>query len=283
MTASLAVSAFLALVLIGALVPGAGGMVMVAAAGAIAVTGVLLFAQARIGAQRVPRVAEFDGVVLERWTWVQKGDESADVTCYGVALDDGQQDQAWAFTVDRGSYARLVPGTLVHATVSPRRNKLIKAAVTGAPQVPPQVAAAQAAKLPLKARLIRADEAARVLGVTEKELQCYLLGVSCIWKRAEGRGSITITAGRRALLARHAERHGRPQPRQDGVERWLVGKRSVVLRRDATVVKIILSGKPAMDQAAALAWLADRAAERLAASPGDELLSEDEWAPTPEG
>ena len=38
-----------------------------------------------------------------------------------------------------------------------------------------------------------------------------------------------------------------------------------------------------MDRAAALAWLADLAAERLAAAPGDELLSEDEWAPTPEG
>ena len=38
-----------------------------------------------------------------------------------------------------------------------------------------------------------------------------------------------------------------------------------------------------MDRAAALAWLADLAAERLAVAPGDELLSEDEWAPTPEG
>ena len=281
--ASLAVSGFLAFVLIGALVPGASGMIMVAVAGAIAVTGVLLFARARIGAQHLPRVVEFDGVVLERWTWVQKGDEGSDTTCYGVALDDGQQDQAWTFTVDPGNYARLVPGTLVHATVSPRRNKLISATVTGAPQVPPEVAAAQTAKLPLKARLIRADEAARVLGVTEKQLQCYLAGVSCIWRRAEDRASITITAGRRALLARHAERHGRPQPRQDGVECWFVGKRSVVLRRDTTVAKIILSGRPAMDRAAALAWLADRAAERLAVAPGDELLSEDEWAPTPVG
>jgi len=62
-----------------------------------------------------------------------------------------------------------------------------------------------------------------------------------------------------------------------------VGKRSVVLRRDTTVAKIILSGRPAMDRAAALAWLADLAAERLAVAPGDEFLSEDEWAPTPVG
>jgi hypothetical protein len=281
--ASLAVPAFGALVLIGVLVPGAGGMAMVAVAGAIAVTGVLLFARARIGAQNLPRTVEFDGVVLERWTWLQKGDEGGDTTCYAVALDDGQQDQAWAFTVDHGHYARLVPGALVHATASPRRNKLITVTVTGTPQVRPQVAAAQAAKLPLRARLVRADEAARVLGVPEQELQRYLLGMSCIWRQAEGRGSITITAGRRAMLARHAERHGWPQPRQDGVECWLVGKRSVVLRRDAMVVKIILSGESALDWAAALAWLADRAAERLAAAPGDEVLSEDEWAPVPEG
>ena len=61
-----------------------------------------------------------------------------------------------------------------------------------------------------------------------------------------------------------------------------MGKRSVVLRRDAMVVKIILSGKSVADWAVALAWLADRVAERLAAAPGDEVLSEDEWAPVPE-
>jgi hypothetical protein len=221
-------------------------------------------------------------VVLERWTWVQKGDEGSDTTCHAVALDDGQQNQAWAFTVDYGVYARLVPGTLVHATVNPRRNRLVAADVTGTPQLPPHVAAAQAAKQPLRARLIKADEAARVLGVPQKEVQRYLLGVSCIWKRAKGRGSITITAGRRAMLARHAERNGRPLAPRDGVERWLVGDRSVVLRRGTMVVKIILSGHLGLDQAEALAWLTDLATERLAAAPGDEALSEDEWTPTPD-
>jgi hypothetical protein len=37
-------------------------------------------------------------------------------------------------------------------------------------------AAAQAAKQPLRARMVKADEAARVLGVPEKQVQCYLLG-----------------------------------------------------------------------------------------------------------
>jgi hypothetical protein len=281
--AGLTVSFFSALLLIGGLVVhGFDGAVLVAVGVAGLIGGVVLLRRAKLADQQLPSTAEFDGVVLERWTWVQKGDEGGDTTCYGVALDDGQQEQAWAFTVDHGVYARLVPGALVHATVNPRRNRLIAAAVTGTPQLPPQVAAAQAARQPLRARLVKADEAARVLGVPEKEVQRYLLGVSCIWKRAKGRGSITITAGRRAMLARHAERTGRPLPHQDGVERWLAGNRAVVLRRGTLVVKIILSGHLGLDQREALAWLTDLVTERLAAAPGDEALSEDEWAPTPE-
>ena len=84
------------------------------------------------------------------------------------------------------------------------------------------------------------------------------------------------------MLARHAERNGRPLAYRDGVERWLVGDRSVVLRRGTMVAKIILSGHLGLDQAEALAWLTDLATERLAAAPGDEVLSEDEWTPTPE-
>jgi len=280
--AGLTVSFFSAFVLIGGLVVhGIDGAVLVAGGVAGVVAGVVLLRQATLADRQLPSTAEFDGVVLERWTWVQKGEES-DTTCYAVALDDGQQDQAWAFTVDHGGYARLVPGALVHATVNPRRNRLIAVDVTGTPQLPSQVAAAQAAKQPLRARLVNAGEAARVLGVPEKETQCYLLGVSCIWKRAKGRGSITITAGRRAMLARHAERTGRPLPDRDGVERWLVGNRSVVLRRGTIVVKIILSGQLGLDRGEALAWLTDLVTERLAAAPGDEALSEDEWTPTPE-
>jgi hypothetical protein len=283
--AALGVPAFIALVVFGTMiVPGAPGLVIVAAAAAVGVTGSVLYSRYRISAPQLPRSAEFDGVVLERWTWVQEGAEGGDVTCYGVALDDGHRDQAWSFTVDGGVYARLVPGTLVHAAVNPRRNRLIKATVTGRPQVPPQVATAQAAKLPLRARVINAEEAARVLGVTQDDLECYLLGVSCLWKRAKGngRGSIMITAGRRALLAWHAERTGRPLPEHDGVEGWLERDRAVLLRRGTMVVKIVLTGNLGMDRAAALAWLTERATERLAAVPGDEILSEDEWAPAPD-
>jgi len=66
------------------------------------------------------------------------------------------------------------------------------------------------------------------------------------------------------------------------VERWLTGNRSVVLRRGTMVVKIILSGHLGLDRGEALAWLTDLVTERLAAVPGDEALSEDEWTPTPE-
>jgi hypothetical protein len=280
----LTTSFFAALLLIGGLVVhGFDGAVLVAAGVAGVVGGVVLLRRAKLADEQLPSIAEFDGVALERWTWVQKGDEGSDTTCYAVALDDGQQDEAWAFTVDHGVYARLVPGTLVHATVNPRRNRLVAADVTGIPQLPPHVAAAQAARQPLRARLIKADEAARVLGVPHKEVQCYLLGVSCIWKRAKGRGSITITAGRRAMLARHAERNGRPLAYRDGVERWLVGDRSVVLRRGTMVVKIILSGHLGLDQAEALAWLTDLATVRLAAAPGNEALAVSPWPPAAGG
>jgi hypothetical protein len=84
-------------------------------------------------------------------------------------------------------------------------------------------------------------------------------------------------------LARHAERTGRPLPGHDGVSGWLVGDRSALLRRGAMVVKIVLTGDLGMDRAAALAWLTERVTERLAAAPGDEALSEDEWAPAPDG
>ena len=84
------------------------------------------------------------------------------------------------------------------------------------------------------------------------------------------------------MLARHAERNGRPLAYRDGVERWLVGDRSVVLRRGTMVAKIILSGQLGLDRAEALAWLTGLATERLAAAPGDEALSEDEWTPMPE-
>jgi len=56
----------------------------------------------------------------------------------------------------------------------------------------------------------------------------------------------------------------------------------VLLRRGTMVVKIILTGDLGMDRAAALALLTERAMERLAAAPGDDALSEDEWAPAPE-
>jgi hypothetical protein len=276
--------AFVVLMFLGILaVPGFLGAVMVLAAIGLAVTGLTMLSRARQADALLPTSAEFDAVVLERWTWVVQGDEGGETTYHGVALDDGQHDQAWACTVDRGVYARLVPGTLVHAAINPRRNRLVSAGVTGRPQLPPQAAAAEMAKQPLRYRLIKAAEAARVLGVPEHELQCYLLGWSCLWKWSKGRRSLTLTSGRRAMLARHAERTGRPLPSRDGVEIWLVGRQAVLLRRGEMVVKIVVPGRSGPDRPAMLSWLAERVAERLATAPGDEVLSEDEWAPAPEG
>lgn len=281
---ALGLPAFFLLVLLGTeAVRGFTGALMVLGALAIPVSGAAWFGRARRVDSQLPRSAEFDGVVLERWTWAEKGDEGADITCHAVAIDDGQQAQAWAFTVDRSQYAKLVPGTLVRATVNPRRNRLTAAEITGRPQLPPQAAAAEAARRPLRYRLIRADEAARVLGVPEQELQCYLLGVSCMWKWSRGRRSLMLTSGRRAMLARHAERSGRPLPGRDGVEIWLVGRRAVLLRRGTMVAKAVISGRPGPDPVQMLTWLAGRIAERLATEPAGWAMAEDEWAPLPGG
>jgi hypothetical protein len=67
------------------------------------------------------------------------------------------------------------------------------------------------------------------------------------------------------------------------VEIWVVGRHAVLLRRGDMVVKIVVPGRSGPDRLTMLTWLAERVAERLAAAPGDEVLSEDEWAPTPEG
>lgn len=92
-------------------------------------------------ARRLPPEAEFDGLVLRRWTYVESGDEnSADVTHYCVAIDDGQRDQAWALSIGRPAYGGARAGMIVHARVDPRRNRLLDLSparpVPGAAELP---------------------------------------------------------------------------------------------------------------------------------------------------
>jgi hypothetical protein len=77
-------------------------------------------------ARRLPPEAEFDGLVLRRWTYVESGDEnSAGVTHYCVAIDDGRRDQAWALSIGRPAYDGTRAGMVVHARLDPRRNRLL--------------------------------------------------------------------------------------------------------------------------------------------------------------
>jgi len=69
----------------------------------------------------LPRLAEFDGMVLRQWD-VESSDEG---TSYYVAVDDGFGPQAWAFEVRPADYRLLPPGTLAHVRVNARLNKLI--------------------------------------------------------------------------------------------------------------------------------------------------------------
>jgi hypothetical protein len=84
----------------------------------------LLLAYAIAKDQRLPRFTQFDGRVIEAWIETIAG-ENADSYVPCLALDDGQRDEAWALSVSREQYERFTPGTLVHAQVNPRRNRLL--------------------------------------------------------------------------------------------------------------------------------------------------------------
>ena len=74
--------------------------------------------------QSKPSFAEFDGLVLEAWIETVT-DENSSSDIPHIAIDDGVRDRAWAFVVSREQYAVGIPGTVVHATVSPRRGALL--------------------------------------------------------------------------------------------------------------------------------------------------------------
>jgi hypothetical protein len=85
---------------------------------------VVIAAKAVAKWSHLPTFAEFDGLVLRQW---QVGDEKSDDGIeYFVAVDDGTSAHAWAFSVDSSAFAKLPPGTLAHAKVNPRLNKLIE-------------------------------------------------------------------------------------------------------------------------------------------------------------
>ncbi len=71
----------------------------------------------------IPSFAEFDGQVVEAWIETDSEDNST-TTYLCLAIDDGARDRAWAFAVTAEQYCRFTPGTLVHAQVNPRTNRL---------------------------------------------------------------------------------------------------------------------------------------------------------------
>lgn len=84
----------------------------------------------------LPRLAEFDGMVLRQWD-VESSDEG---TSYYVAVDDGFTPQAWAFEVRPADYRRLAPGTLAHVRINARLNKLIDIEAIRPPAMSPGIA-----------------------------------------------------------------------------------------------------------------------------------------------
>jgi hypothetical protein len=74
--------------------------------------------------QSKPSSAEFDGLVLEAWI-EHVSDENSSSDIPYIAIDDGVRERAWVFQVSNQQYAAGVPGTVVHATVNPRRDALL--------------------------------------------------------------------------------------------------------------------------------------------------------------
>ncbi|HEX3514832.1 MAG TPA: hypothetical protein VHT26_12615, partial [Trebonia sp.] len=86
--------------------------------------------------QHLPRLAEFDAMVLRQWD-VESSDEG---TSYYVAVDDGFTPQAWAFEVRPADYRRLAPGTLAHVRINARLNKLVDIEAIRPPTMSPGIA-----------------------------------------------------------------------------------------------------------------------------------------------
>ena len=124
--AGLAFPVFTSLLILGTLVVhGAGGLAMRTGALLVLAVGVLLVSRAIARDTRLPRVAEFDGRVIEAWVTVISDSENGSTTYRCLAIDGGARDQAWAVTVSARQYATFLPGSLVHVTISPRRNTLL--------------------------------------------------------------------------------------------------------------------------------------------------------------
>lgn len=83
----------------------------------------------------LPTSAEFDGRVIEAWIEEESG-ENTTYTYQCLAIDDGVRDRAWVFAVAAEQYRRFTPGTLVHARVNPRRNKLLDIRPRAVPRGP---------------------------------------------------------------------------------------------------------------------------------------------------
>ncbi len=101
----------------------AGGELRAAAFGVVAADAVLSACLLTKNAG-IPSFAEFDGQVIEAWTELD-AEDNATATYPCLAIDDGLRDRAWAFVVSAEQYRRFTPGTLVHARVNPRTNRLL--------------------------------------------------------------------------------------------------------------------------------------------------------------
>ncbi|HEV2371421.1 MAG TPA: hypothetical protein VGS19_04555 [Streptosporangiaceae bacterium] len=107
----------------GASLGGVGGALLQTAGVSVVCGGVVVVYQNVVRRMRTPRIAEFTGQVVKRWSL--SSDDDGNTVVNGIAVDDGVRDQAWAFTVGVRTGETVPPGALVHVRANPRRNKLL--------------------------------------------------------------------------------------------------------------------------------------------------------------
>jgi hypothetical protein len=239
----------------------------------------------------LPAEVIFAGQVIARWIEESSGsgENSNTVTCWCLALDDGQR--AWTFDVGQAAFGQFPLGARIQARIAPRSMRLLDLAMAGPEgeilpgqarwgeaagtgpgpwEMRPRTSLATATGDPsapdpaLLGPLVTAADVEAVLGFGVR-----FRGTPTPFATAyQGNGvtvSFVTTSGRAGEMnARAARRSGRPLPGV-GETAWLMNRgRTAVVQAHGKAVKLTVRGGSARIPPGAVTRLAAIVAERLA-------------------
>jgi hypothetical protein len=103
------------------------GLVFTVFPGVVAWGPAVWIVTARERAGRLAEFAEFEGQIIRRWTDTRStgGEDSTSYPVWCIAVDDGQQDTAWAVMISPAMYDTIRAGMVVRVRLNPRRNQLL--------------------------------------------------------------------------------------------------------------------------------------------------------------